>query len=284
MDAERVTRWSGIPREVNPALPNHRAILVFSALVGVLAVGYAWLGLDRPLFETARWGVGAATSTFVTWVIGRELDPDHPASALLGAAISLPLILALGLPHLLFAFWIVLLLRVVNRTTGLAAQPLDTVLVVGLTVWLALSLHSTLLLMAAVALWLDGFLQPGHRLHRIVASVLAVVWVVSLLLAPLRLLTLEPGMALVGAGVGTVLYLIMMLALPPPSSVGDYTAERLSAFRVRAAQLLAPALAWALVVLRAEGLQAALTLWAAILGNGAFLLMDRARRLLLAPA
>ena len=122
---------TALGRAIDPRYPTNLAIAVLALVVAI--GGTAWrLVTGLPLLESALWGIGAGFVLFLTWALGRELDPDHDLSAFMGVGLALIVLLFFDLPELLLVFWLLLVLRTVNRTTGLPARPLDSLAILGL--------------------------------------------------------------------------------------------------------------------------------------------------------
>jgi hypothetical protein len=175
------------------------------------------------------------------------------------------------LPSLLVLFWLLLTVRIVNRSTGLPARPLDTLAVLGLGGWLTWQGYWMAGLMTAVAFLLDGLLSRALRYHLLAAGLafLATI-VVAVFHGNLAMESgLETPMVLV-VGVGTVLFLFVIATSRTVKAAGDATGEPLDPKRVQAAQGIA--LLTGLLVAwwsGASGVVAVLPLWAA--GAGAAL-------------
>ena len=135
MDRVNVEQLTSLSRAVDPRYPSHRLMLA-GAGISALAVGLAELlgaGLKAgPL--------AAAVGVFLAWAMGRELDPDHSASAAIAMPISLVVVLAVGPAALLVTFGVLLGLRITAGTVGTPLRPLDLVTIVGLSAALGTSL------------------------------------------------------------------------------------------------------------------------------------------------
>ena len=252
---------------VDPSYPTNRAIAALALVVTV--AGTIWrLFSGAALLESVLWGIGAGFLPFLTWALGRELDPDHDLSAFVGAGLVLIALLLPDMPSLLVVLWLLLVLRTVNRSVGLPAKPLDSLGVLGLGAWLTWQGNWMVGLMTAVAFLFDGLLSPPLR-HQLFFSGLAIVSTVILSI-------FHGGMAMeTGPTVPVVISSVMMAGLftiviattREVEAVGDATGKVLNPRRVQAAQLLA-----LLTVLLfawwdgASGVMAVLPLWAAMVG------------------
>jgi hypothetical protein len=257
-----------------PIALSYRTNRAIAALTTVVAIAGAMLHLLKgtaPL-ESVLWGIGAGLAVFLTWALGRELDPDHDLSAFVGAGLVLIVLLLVGATSLLLILWLLLVLRLVNRTTGLPAKPLDSLGVLGLGAWLTWQGYWMMGLVTSVAFLLDGLLSPPLRRQLLVSSLA--------LLATVILSIFHGGMAMEsGPTMLVVVFSIVVAGLFLPviaitrevEAVGDATGEVLNPRRVQAAQVVALLTAilfawWA----GASGLITLLPLWAAMIGVGLY--------------
>ena len=266
---------TALGRPIDPRYPTNLAIALLAPVVAI--GGTIWrLISGLPLLESALWGFGAGLTLFLTWALGRELDPDHDLSAFVGAGLALIALLLFDLPSLLLVFWLLLVLRIVNRTTGLPARPLDSLAILGLGAWLTWQGHWLVGLVTAVAFLLDGLLSPRHRTHLFLSG-LAFLATVGLTIVQGDLARVSgPTMpVIVSSLVVAGLFLVVIVTSREIRAVGDAAegaaGEPLNPARVRAAQVLALLTAlmsawWA----GASGMVALLPLWAAMAGLGLY--------------
>lgn len=234
MSGARIYGLTSIGRPLDGAYATNRAVIRLLPLAAILAGAvYARRhGVDAGLLWSAAAGALAA---FGGWALARELAPDHdPAAfAAMGAALAAQLALD-GVP-LLPLFLALFLVRLVNRSVGLAARASDSVLVAALAVGAAwLFGNPWFAFVGGLAFLLDATLPPGLARHRIfaVGCALAGVWVFGLggpqpSSPPLdgwpRWLVIGVAIAFVG----------LILATRRIEAVGDATGEPLSLDRVR---------------------------------------------------
>jgi len=232
------TDITSLGRPLDPDYPTNRAIGVVALVV--LLGGLVWQRLSgAPWLDSALWGARAGLTVFLAWALCRELDPDHPMAAFLAAGLALVALLARGLPELTVILWLLILLRVVNRTTGLPAGVLDVLGLVGLTGWLSLQGNWGYGLITSIALFLDSQLPDPARRQLLLALLSIVVTVVAAIVGegfPQEAPSLMGGLLALGL---SLLLLPVVLAARSVDSGGDETGERLTPSRVRAAQVLA---------------------------------------------
>lgn len=268
MDMSDVT---AIGRPLDPHYPTNVAIAIVTALATVAGAAWRWLE-GATLLEGALWGIGAGLAVFLAWALARELDPDHGLSAFVGAGLALVALPFLGLPQLLPLFWTLLAARIVNRTVGLPARPLDSLAVIGLGLWLTWQADWIYGLAAAAVLFLDGWLEPPLRRHLLLSgAMLAATLVLALLGRATPDAGWDSGLLRFVAYLAGLVFFVATETLGDARAPCDVTGEPVRPARVRAAQLLA--LVTALMVMGRsgqEGFVALLPLWAAMVGVALF--------------
>jgi len=138
-------------------------LIVFIS-VTTFALYFAYLLITAvPAVEALSIAFGAGIALFLCWAVGREVDPAYKWSAFF----ALPLVLAAaflyGSPDLLTVFFILLVMRFLNRTPGLKATIFDAVMLVLLGILLYYNgIYTALPLLLAVFIT-DYALEPVTR-------------------------------------------------------------------------------------------------------------------------
>ncbi len=267
--SEAARRFSAIGRPVDRRYPTNRAIASLS--LGVAILGFALRRLTgTPSLESFLAGIFLALGFFLAWAIARELDPDHDLSAFAAAGLSLIPGFVLGRPDIAAVLLVLLMLRIVNRTVGPEARPLDTLgilFLAGVAVWRG---HLVLAAAAALAFTLDAILSPPYRVHLAGAGAAIGLLAVGVSRFPgtaVHQLTLVTGLALAA----TVPFLFLIRASEAPRTVSDTGGDPLRGSRVRAAQWLAlAAMVGSILVEGRAGLAALSPVWAALVGTGVY--------------
>jgi len=273
MKLNDVTALGRMP--VDPSYPTNLAIAALALAVAISgAIGHLISGAALP--DSILWGISAGFLPFLTWALGRELDPDHDLSAFVGAGLVLFAFLLSATPSLLVIVWLLLVLRIVNRTVGLPAKPWDSLGVLGLGAWLTWQGYWVAGLMTAVAFLLDGLLSPPLKYHLFASGLAMATTVVLAIFHGNTAMEAGPTMPVVLSSVAVAgLFLIVILTTRGTEAVGDATGKVLNARRVQAAQVLA-----LLTVLLfawwygASGLATLLPLWAAMIGVSLYRLVS----------
>lgn len=266
-------RYTSLPRDIDLALVEHRWMIALAMVASLAAGTQSVLAGASSILPVAGAGLSGGASVFLAWAIGREMDPDHPPSALVGGAIGGATMLVWGAPSILVSGWVLVLLRLVARTTGLAPRPFDTLILIGVSLGLGLVRGSDFILLAATGLALDGWLAPVHRNHRFAAAGLGFAWLATVF-AQFSPSSVDVDLAIlvwVGLGVIAVAFLALTLSRWEVEAQADRTPEPLKPRRVHAGQVLGVLLALGLPMARgSRGLLAQSALWAAMAGIAVF--------------
>jgi len=226
-------RLTSLARPIDPAYLTNRALLIVLPLAGLLSAGLASAQyIDGGPLSAAFSGVLAA---FAAWALTRELAPDLNGAAFVALAFAWISNVALGSRLVLLLFVALLLVRMVNRSTGLPWRPLDTLGVLGFCAWAAISTQQPLiLLIASLAFALDAVLEEPLRRHYLAAAACLPV-LIWMLLGDANLvasdLTAGDWSLLGASALGIVL---IVKKSPEPVSYCDIAPERLDRLRVNA--------------------------------------------------
>ena len=272
MDLRQV---SGLARPVDVHYATNRWIAGIA--LAVLAVAWVWRGIATGGWLAAGgWAALAAIAVFLAWALARELDPDRELAAFVAPGFMLPGLLLggagwIGLPDLAASFLLLLAVRVLNRTTGMAATLPDGLGVLGLGLWLAFEGNPVYLTAGVATLVIDGLLPPRDLRRSLQATAAGGAALLLFAATAGALPAAAPELpALAGALVIGGLFGVAIRAAGRVNSVGDENGQPLSPTRVRAGQLLALVAALGAVLWDGHaGLVALLPLWAAITAVGA---------------
>ena len=232
-----VNRISGVGRPLSFKHLTNRAIIIIVTSVFILGT-LTKLVMGDSLVVSVVWAFGAAASIFFAWAIARELDPDSNVSALISATLMLAALFFVGLPALLTLFWFLLVIRILNRITGIAPKPLDLAVVIILAVvlsWQELWLYCLMTsLILYINSWIDGEKRKGISLFVIVLS----LGVVSAFLGNASFTTIEISAdAIVIVTLFTLLYIPVICTRTKLKSLTDITKEPVSVFRMRVTRI-----------------------------------------------
>ena len=124
-----IHKYSALARPVEPKYPTNLAVVILLPLIAVGLFVWSLIG-GAGLSAALPAGLFGALAAFLVWALGREMDPDHNATAFLAmAAAVLAAILGYGF-DLLTLGALMFAVRLVNRTVGPSAKIGDVITLV----------------------------------------------------------------------------------------------------------------------------------------------------------
>lgn len=163
MASYRIYQYTSIGRPLDPAWPTNKAVLVLLPVAAVLGAGLAW-AQGEGLPELLLRALNCVLVLFVAWALARELNPDDQSVAFISLTAGVLVAVTIDSPGVLAAFATLGLIRIVNRSTGLAARKSDSALLLLLSIAVIYRNDSPLFGgVAALAFVLDGSLKDPLR-------------------------------------------------------------------------------------------------------------------------
>jgi len=251
-------------RDLDPTrYPQHRWLIIIVALAGV-AYGVFTLVTIGAFFAAVVAGLVAGVSATFAWVLARELDPDHPPSALVAAVVGGAL--GIAFPHVLGLAVLLMVARMVNCTTGLSATLGDTIFVLLLVAGAAFLINPLYAFIGALGFLLDGVLINPLPRHRVVAAVSALIGIAAVVYRPLGSPVAVTGLGVYLVAVTIVVFGWFLMTLPDVTCKGDHGGE-VHRQRVQAAGFVQIIAAVLLIAWQGNvAVLALIPLWAAMLG------------------
>jgi len=225
-------------RKLDLEYPNNRLIIQLATLVTISALVF-YLIITKEISTSFVYGIKAGITIFLLWAIAREMDPDHESVAFIPVIFTLTHVIIFGLHPIFPLIWFLLLLRLVNRSTGTKAGIIDSLAILSIGAFLTYQLSWVFGMITAFGFFLDGKLSPPYRIHLIPAvllllySGLALIHEITDVVMDISLLKI------VAFTVMILLALSLFTNKAPIISIGDRTGERLDGQRIKATQLLA---------------------------------------------
>lgn len=163
MANHRIYQYTSIGRPLDPAYPSNKAVLVLMPLAAVMGAMHAWLD-GGSLADVLAEAFEFLLILFGSWALARELDPDDNPAAFVSAALAMLAAFLVDEPGVLIVFSALLLVRTVNRSTGLESRLADSLIVTALAIW---TMYATAIpfygAVAGLAFILDGSLREPLR-------------------------------------------------------------------------------------------------------------------------
>ncbi|MBS3819408.1 hypothetical protein KGY73_07890 [bacterium] len=273
---KRASEMTGIGRSIDFDYPSNRAVFFLTLAVIGLGIGFRMIG-GRGIIPAVLWGLGAGVAVFLAWALGREMDPDNDSSAFLAAGVALIVIFLWGIPSLGMLFWLLVAVRILNRTTGTVPTVLDSLVFLSLGGGISYRGNWIVGLLTAVVFLLDSRLPQGKRRSLVFAAMSAAASAASLIWGKELMIGMNISWRAVGIALWiSVVFLPVILRSRQMKSEMDKTGEKLISVRIQAGQ----ALAASFLILTAlwggmEALISVLPVGAAAGGAGVFYFFSR---------
>jgi len=236
-----IYRYTAIGRPLDPAWPTNRAVLILLPIAFVM--GLAWSMFMGHSWQTAAaHGLVFALATFGSWALARELMPDDHAAAFISMAMAFLACLSFSSPGLMVLFTTFLLVRIVNRSTGLAAMTRDSVLVTILVIWTVYAAQLPwMAAVAALAFVFDATLKNPQRKQFLFAILCLGTMIVYIVDHDVAWAVLHHPDSLLQwlAVAAALLFGLNMIVLKKVHSRGDVNGKRLNPERVKAGMAIA---------------------------------------------
>lgn len=150
-------------RSIDVRYPTNRLILIIAAISAVIGI-----------FTSGDWLIGLKIggTIFLTWAMGRELDPQREYGAFVGVALALYSLFIPFEVELMEIFFFILALRLISTTCGKQPTWFDSLTVLGIAGYLSYSSDNLIyILIAFIGVFLSGALRQIQILHRILSLI-----------------------------------------------------------------------------------------------------------------
>ncbi|WP_374688698.1 hypothetical protein [Promineifilum sp.] len=280
---ESLYRLSALVRGYDLRLGYNRVILGLSAL-GALVAAAVRLVADATVEEALWRAVAAGAAVFAAAAIAKELDPDRPRAAVVAAAVAAAgawFIRPDTLDVLAALLWLILAVRLINRSTGLRPKLSDALALLAVAAWLLWRGFPLFGALAGGVFLLDARLHDGRRLHAVLGALALVSIAIAWALGWVDLAPIPSGRWLTaGLLAVAVAFIPVILTYYTVAATADATGAPLNGARVQAGQAVALGSGLSLASWQGQpGAALLFALWAAFLGIvGYYLLITRARR------
>lgn len=163
MSYHRIYKYTSIGRPLVPAHWTNKAVLILMPLAALLGAVMAWLGNSQGM-QILQGAISYLLIAFGSWALARELFPDDNSAAFVSMALAILAALSFDSPGILIVFATLGLVRIVNRSTGMAARKTDSIIVTLLVFWVIYATRSPFYgAVAALAFVFDGSLKNPLR-------------------------------------------------------------------------------------------------------------------------
>ncbi len=176
-----IYKITSIGRPMDFSYPSNVVISLLAVIIwaGVfiyqVASGFYWL-------EGLLWGLGISISVFLGWALSREIEPGKDLPSYFAAAFTLITVFYHYPPNFIVLIWLMFILRVLNRSTGLQARWTDSAGITLLSGWLVYIGFWQFTLMGAMVFLADAFLPKKNRKQVIFAILHVVLFALAFIL------------------------------------------------------------------------------------------------------
>jgi len=274
MDRKRI---SSLSRPLDMDYPDNRLIVILCTLV-FSASAIFWMLSEDNLLSGIIWGGRAALSVFFAWALTKEIDPDHPESAIIAAGIGMSGLFLSNYPGLLIALLLVFLFRMVNRSVGVSLTFYDSVLIVIIGIYLVYTGKWIYGIVMSIAFFMDAALSKPVKRHFLFAFISLIASLLGFYRNSIGIGYLS-GYYIIALVILVLFFIFRIVLAGRIGSVSDVSGQQLSDQRVIATCIVA-LIAGLLAVSEGQtDILAAFPLWAAISGGTIFEISQRMLKL-----
>ncbi len=263
----KISDFTSLARVVDPRYPTNLAILILSTLAGgVLFLYKIYQGVD--LSSSIISAIALSLTVFLTWALGREIDPEHELAAFAGLFLVIPGYLLFPAPNLGAVFTTLLLLRFLIRTTGLSPKFLDSIAIFGLGIWLVFQGDCIFGFMTAAVFFLDSRLPDPKKKNLYFSGIVMVLTILSFYVqkpaAPQANIFSTESFIVIGV---ILLFTPLIAHSRNTQVICDFPGETINPLRLQIGQFLAitiVTLVW--IIQGIDGIIALIPVWGSIVG------------------
>ena len=190
--------------------------------------------------------LSSAVAIFLSWALGRELDPAHEWSAFIALPVIYIAFFPAGRPSLLVLLFIILCCRLLNRTCGLQPLKSDALLLFVLAVLLYFNSFYFALPYLVLLFMIDALAKPVNRFQYISALVSSAAYLMMLIVyRPKLALFINQNIPVIYSATIVTLVVFSVIYVSYITRhdrvIDDSHKEELNYYRVNAARFLAAA-------------------------------------------
>ncbi len=253
---------TNIGRPIDLKYPTNLAILIITILIFISSL-FCTLILGESILDSFYTSFVFSLSVFFGWAICREINPDYNLAAFISCGITLfGLIFFLNTPSLLDLLWLLMILRIVNRTVGPNARLSDSIFILILSIWLSFDRIWIFGLITSLAFFLDSKLSNSNKNH-LFFSIFSAIFTIFLKNNLLFDIQISNFIAIFVITV-SILFFYFSITLDEVESMSDKENLPLNLTRIKLTQILA--LFCGIMFVLHSSIDLFFPLWASILG------------------
>jgi len=235
----KMNQISALARPLDINYRSNRNMLLIFLLVLILGTAFQWF-TGQVFLQSLWWGARAAFVVFLSWALGRELDPDINTTAMLAIPFSLATFYLYGdFNWLLLLAWL-MMMRIGSHICGQSVKLTDALLVTGLAVYLIWRGDYVIGFALTLVFLANYQLTPPHPRSLWYAVVSFILSILALIFSPQEGAVFSYDNYWMGSIIasGLLFLLFVIRDYKRPRSTEDYRVQALSGSRMQASQLI----------------------------------------------
>lgn len=250
--------------------PNLKYLFLFTILAAVLSIIHSLIIFNLPVDNAMTNAVLVAALFFFSYLIARELDPDRVNGAHIAGCLAIIFSVFWGIGNIVVLFWILMLLRMLNRTAGQSPGLIDNILILAATFWIVRDGQWGYAVLTSLACVFDSQLPSGSGRSLYTAGFAFLIAAFSPK-TPYSTSNIPADMFSIMI-VATILFLPLIKFTEHNKSLDDYTRQPLVTLRVQAAGIFTILSSFGMMWFYGQDvLKSFMPIWAAVLGTGIYL-------------
>jgi hypothetical protein len=230
-------KYSSTPRPLDKNYFTNK-IIGIAVPVTILAGFVFQIISGAGIIDSLLWGLGGGALVFLTWALCREMDPDNDYSAILAASIALIGVLVFGISGILVMVLYLFSARILIRTTGLKAKPMDSILLLVLGSIVGFFVHPVFFLLIFLIFLFDALLKNPLKLQFLFTGLAIIIIIPGTLLSNYPFEGEFYYFQVLVTGVLTLLFIPVIISSKNVMSTGDVTGNRLIGIRLQTGLIL----------------------------------------------
>jgi len=266
-----IYRYTSIGRQMDLKQPSNVVIILLSVIllaggfIFQVATGYGW---QKGIF----WGLGISVTVFLAWALSRETEPGNDIASYISSGLVAIIVFYYYPPNFIALIWLMLALRIVNRSTGYKARWHDSILITLISGWLVYIGFWQFALLGAITFLADAYFPSKDRKQVIFSLVHILLLVLAFVLKDRYPTFYAPSLPI-------LIPLILVILLLPVTTIlqnrqyakDDRRQKLLKLSRIRATRLLALFLAMIVTFWQGDaGFRWIMPLWCALAGSAIY--------------
>jgi hypothetical protein len=265
----KMNQISALARPLDINYRSNRNMLLVFLLVFLLGTALQWFA-GQVFLQSLWWGARAAFVIFISWALGRELDPDINTTAMLVIPFSLASFYLYGdFNWLLLLAWL-MMMRIGTHVCGQSVKLTDALLVTGLVVYLVWRGDHVIGFALTLVFLANYQLTPSHARSLWYAIVSFILSVLALIFSPQEGFVFSYDNYWMGGVIasGLLFSLLVIRDYKRPRSTEDYRVQALSGSRMQATQLIVLlGLIFAYILEGRTSVMSTVPLWATLIAS-----------------